>query len=290
MTIQSILCIFGGSENELNAANTALMLGKEYSAQVRFLHISPDPSAYASMYGYGDCYATPALLDACEKDNKERLAKTRQYVAELTAKYHTQLDSEGSPAHHTSAKLVHLTGRPDDIIAQEGRLSDLIITQRTTANALYDSSLIAALFNTGRPVILLPVQTIKAELGKYKTIAVAWKGTLDAARAIYNAMPFLERAEKVIVLTAEGAGETYDLAAEAALMEYLHAHGMHAQGIIVAAGNLTAGEALLTRAKELGADLLVMGAYGHTRFREMMLGGVTNHVLEEAEIPLLLSH
>src|SRR5271167_3804483 len=121
MTIQSILCIFGGSENELNAVNTALLLGKEYSAQVRFLHISLDPSAYASMYGYGDCYAIPALLDSCEKDNKERLNKAKQYVADLTTKHHIQLDSEGSPAHHTSAKLVHITGRPDSIVAQEGR-------------------------------------------------------------------------------------------------------------------------------------------------------------------------
>ena len=92
------------------------------------------------------------------------------------------------------------------------------------------------------------------------------------------------------MLTAEGHGETYDLVAEGALMEYLRLHGIHAQGIVVAAGTRTPAEALLARAKELKADLMVMGAYGHSRFREMLLGGVTNHMLEKADIPLLMSH
>lgn len=289
MSIKSILCIFGGSENELNAANTALILSKSYGAQIRFLHISPDPAAYASMYGYGDCYAMPSLLEACTKDNKERLGKARAQVVSLTAKHHIPLDATDSLVHHASAKFVHLTGRYDDIIAQEGRLSDLIIAGRAAANSLYDDAVIAALFNTGRPVMLLPAQAAKTP-GEYKTIALAWKATLDAGRAMVNAMPFLEKAEKVVVLTVEEPGETYDINAEAALMEYLRTHGVHAQSIVVAAGSRTPAEALLARARELKADLLVIGAYGHSRFREMMLGGVTNHMLEKADIPLLLSH
>jgi nucleotide-binding universal stress UspA family protein len=292
MSIQSILCVLSGSKNDPNAVNTALALGATYNACVRFLHISLEPNVYMSRYGYGDAYACAALLDACEKENKERLNQAKQCVTTLTAQCKVPLDLPDALLHHTHAKFIHMTGYEDDILSQEGRLSDLIVIDRggREPNALYNSCVKTALFNTGRPVILLPEQTSGSNVGEYKTVALAWKGTIDASRAMYNAMPFLEKAEKVYVLTAEESGEKYDIDAEAALLDYLHMHGIHAQGIVVAAGNLTPAEALLTRAKELKADLLVMGAYGHSRFREMMLGGVTNHMLEKADIPLLLSH
>jgi nucleotide-binding universal stress UspA family protein len=291
MTLKSILCIFSGSQSELNAVNAALILGKTYNAYVRFLHISPDPGAYAAMYGCGDAYAYAALNEACGKDNKERLDKAKRYVASLTAKHHVPLDSTDLPVHHASARFVHMTGHPDSIVGEEGRLSDLIVIGHGVpeADRLHNSTVIAALFDTGRPVMLLPAQEAKAP-GEYKTIALAWKGTMDAGRAIYNAMPFLEKAEKAYVLTVQEHGETYDLGVEAALLAYLHTHGIHAQGIVVAAGTHNPAEALLIRTKELKIDLLVMGAYGHSRFREMLMGGVTNYMLETADIPLLLSH
>lgn len=290
MAIKSILCIFGGLDSELNAVNTALLLGKAYSAHIRFLHISPDPSSYAGLYGEG-IVASAYVIEAIEKENATLLKKAKQHVESLTAKHHVPLDAPESPVHHASAQFLHLAGTMDSVIGREGRLSDLIIAGRgtDTPNTLYDSAIIAALFNTGRPVMLLPKQKAKTP-AEYKTIALAWKGTLEAGRAMYNAMAFLEKAEKVYVLTAEGRGEMYDLEAEAALMEYLHTHHIKTQGIVVAAGERTPAEALLMRAKELKAELLVMGAYGHSRFREMLLGGVTNYMLEKADIPLLLSH
>lgn len=289
MPIKSILCIFNSSENELPAVDAALLLGKAHNAQIRFLHLSYDPYAYAVAYGYGDSYAFPALIEAYKKENKERLDKAKQYVISLAAKYQVPLDLENGLIHHACARFVPMTGQPEDLIGQQGRLSDLIVIGRTATGALYDNAVVAALFATGRPVMLLPAKEGKS-LAEYKTIALAWKGTLDAGRAMYNAMPFLEKAEQVFVLTAEGHGETYDINAKADLMEYMKAHGVKAQCVVVAAGNCTPAEALLTRAREFKADLLVMGAYGHTRFREMMLGGVTNHMLEKADIPLLLSH
>jgi len=78
--------------------------------------------------------------------------------------------------------------------------------------------------------------------------------------------------------------------AECGIMGYLRAHDIHAQGIAVATGQRSVPESLLARAKDLKADLLVMGAYGHSQFREMVLGGVTEHMLQKADIPLLLSH
>lgn len=292
MTIKSILCIFGGSQCELNAVNTALVIGKINNAHISFLHISPNPSSYAGVYGE-DVIAATTILEAIEKENEVRMQKARQHVVSLTAQHNIPLDAPELLVRHASAKFVHLTGYFEDIIAREGRLNDLVIIGRGayTQNTLYDAAVVSALFSTGRPVLLIPVaKGAMANDWKDKTIAVAWKGTKEASQAIYNAMPFLEKAEKVYVLTVEGNGEVYDLEAEAAMVQYLRMHGINGQSIAVAAGNRTPAEALLMRAKELDADFLVMGAYGRSRFREMLLGGVTNYMLEKADIPLLMSH
>jgi len=286
MNIKSILCIFSGSERELNALNTALLIGKAHGARIRILHISPEPRAYAGIAGEG-MIATAEIIAAIEKENNERFVKAKQFAVSFAAKHHIPLDSDVSPTRHASAQFIHATGYLDSVIAEEGRLSDVIVIGRGTIES--EAAVMTSLFNTGRPVMLLP-PVKDFHTPEYKTIAVAWKGTKEASRAMVNAMPFLEKAEKVYILTAEGFGETYDLNAEAAILDYFNAHGLSAKGIIVAAGNRPMGEALLTRAKELHCDLLVMGAYGHSRVREMILGGVTRHMLEKADMPLLLSH
>ncbi len=288
MTIKSILCIFGSSQDELSALNTAFILGKTYGAQIRVLHVSSDPSAYASVYGEG-IIGSASIIEAIEKENAQRLNKAKQYVVSFAAKHHISLDAPESPAHHTSARFVHGVGMIDSTIAREGRLCDVIVAGKYDGKS--HDVITPALFDTGRPVLIMP--PAKNGMGEWqdKTVALAWNGSLQSARALYNAIPLLARTEKLYLLTVEGHGHTHDLAAEAALMEYLRAHGINAQAILVGGGNYrTDGEALLMRAKDLKADLLVMGAYGHSMFREMVLGGVTEHMLQKADIPLLMSH
>ena len=290
MTIQSILCIFSGSEDELNAVTTTFALGKSYTAHLRFLHISVDPNSYAAAYGCGDAVALPSLRDALGKENEQRMQKAKKYIETLAAQYDVLLEKEESLPHHSSACFTHQTGCLGTIVADQGRLCDLIIIGRAGKDAHYNDVAIPALFDTGHPVLLLPIQKAPSGLADCKTAVIAWKSSSEAARAVSNAMPFLENAEKVFVLTASDEGKSYDSTEESPLLAYLHTHNIHAQVIVVASGILDAGEAILTKTKELKADLLVMGAYGHTRFRELMLGGVTNYMLENADIPLLLSH
>jgi len=290
MSIQSILCIFGGAESELNAVNTAFILGKSHTAHLRFLHISVDPNSYAGTYGCGDAYAYPDLRDVADKENEVRMQKAKKNIETLAAQYQVLLESPGSPAHHSTACFAHLTGNPETIVAEEGRLCDLIVIGRPGKHALYHDAVIPALFDTGHPVMLVPAQKKSSKQEDYKTVVINWKSSSEAARAIYNAMPFLEIAEKVFVLTASHNGKIYDIEAETALLAYLHTHNIHAQGIAVTTGSLDAGEALLAKARDLKADLLVMGAYFHTRLRELMLGGVSNYMLKNADIPLFLSH
>ncbi len=289
MSIKSILCIFGGSQSELNALDTALVLGKAHGARVRVLHVSSEPSAYVGLYGEG-IIVSGEIIAAIEKENKERLNKAKQYVTSFATKHHVPLDQPDAPAHHASARFLHLVGLVDATIAREGRASDLVVLGGVDDKATHDY-ITPALFDTGRPVLVMP--TTHGDMPRDwndKTVAVAWDGSLQAARALYNALPLIRNTEKLFVLTAQEPGKVFDLEGESGVMEYLLAHGIHTQGIAVATGQRDVPESLLARAKELHADLLVMGAYGHSQFREMILGGVTEYMLQKADIPLLLSH
>src|SRR6188474_15455 len=101
MTIKSILCLFDGSQDELNALNTATVLAHAYGGHIRVLHVSPDPNAYAGVYGEG-IIASAAIVQAVEKENAQRLDKAKQYVVSFAAKHHIPLDAPDSPAHHAS--------------------------------------------------------------------------------------------------------------------------------------------------------------------------------------------
>lgn len=148
MTIKSILCIFGGAEDELGALNAALVLGGIYGARIRVLHLSHDPRAYVGIAGEGVC-VTGEILDAMEKGNKARMEKARQHVISLAAKHHIPLDNPEAMVHHASAHFAHATGMMDSVIGREGRVSDLIVVGGREETRAHDM-ITPALFNTGR--------------------------------------------------------------------------------------------------------------------------------------------
>jgi nucleotide-binding universal stress UspA family protein len=127
--------------------------------------------------------------------------------------------------------------------------------------------------------------------GKFETIFVAWKNTREAARAVAEAMPFLQRASQVIVglVEEEGASEQFGIEPGADIGRYLSRHGVAAE-IRPINGWVYAGEALLNEAQRTGAQMIVMGGYGHSRFREWVLGGATRHLLTHAGVPVLMAH
>lgn len=125
-----------------------------------------------------------------------------------------------------------------------------------------------------------------------RRIVIAWSSTREAARAVSDAMPFLESADLVNVLTIDpregpdGHGELPG----ADIAVHLARHGVKAQIERTVSAGLPVGEVLLSRIADLGADLLVMGAYGHSRVRELLLGGATRSVLRSMTLPVLMSH
>ena len=145
----------------------------------------------------------------------------------------------------------------------------------------------SALFDSGRPVLLVPPSSSgQGPLGE--TIVVAWNGSSETARAVSFAMPFLVGARRIVVLTVEGAvveGPGGDRIAAT-----LRLHGVDATALTRAADHGAPGETILATARELGADLLVKGAYTQSRIRELIFGGATRHILEHADLPVLMAH
>lgn len=145
------------------------------------------------------------------------------------------------------------------------------------------------LFASGRPVIIVPASPEKLALKG--TIVAAWDGSAEAARAINDALTFLQPAARVVLLvgvTADDEEERAPLTED--MIAHLKRHGVKAEAMRVKISEGDVGRLLLATAKELAADMMVMGAFHHSRWREFILGGVTLTVLEEATIPLFMAH
>jgi len=144
------------------------------------------------------------------------------------------------------------------------------------------------LFASGRPVMIVPAAP--AELALEGTVVVAWDGSAEAARAFNDALTFLKRAKRVVLLVGvtDGAAEKGEPPVDD-MVAHLKRHGVTVEVMrVTSEGDV--GRLLLSKAKDAGADMIVMGAFHHSRWREFILGGVTLTMLEEATIPLFMAH
>ena len=143
--------------------------------------------------------------------------------------------------------------------------------------------------NAGRPTLLIPHQGEFSNLGKH--VVIAWDGSREAARAISDALPLLHQSSivQVLILNPGEDAEAHGEEPGADIALYLARHGIKVE-VCVRFSKKETGEAILQHAQELGASLIVMGAYGHSRFREMVMGGVTRSILENMTLPILMSH
>jgi nucleotide-binding universal stress UspA family protein len=148
----------------------------------------------------------------------------------------------------------------------------------------------AVLLGAGRPALIVPYIGAGDAIGR--RVLVAWNATREAARAVNDALPLLADAEMVTVLSinpARGIAGEGDVAA-ADMARHLARHGVKAEAAYAVAEDITVGDVILSRAADLGSDLIVMGGYGHSRAREFVLGGATRSLLQHMTVPVLMSH
>jgi nucleotide-binding universal stress UspA family protein len=169
---------------------------------------------------------------------------------------------------------------------------DLAIIGRSDPEAIgTDISAVGEiLLSIGRPIIIVPRGYVSLHIGEH--ILIAWQPQREAARAVSDSLPFLRLAKSVTVVAAESHSNQHDATSLSleTLRRHLARHGVTARMRSVPTGAKSIGESILAETRSDNVDLIVSGAYGHSRLRELIFGGVTRSLLEASDIPLLMSH
>jgi nucleotide-binding universal stress UspA family protein len=203
-----------------------------------------------------------------------------------------QLAEQASAFAHRLALAIEtksLVCRPDatgQLFAEQARTFDFTLLPFDGASDAHRGVAEALLFGSGAPIVLFPETDVPTHL---QTVAVAWDGSASAARAVRDSLPILRLAKKVAVITVRADKPVSD-ARVGALIHLLHGHDIEAAHLDQDSGDMPVGDALQTRALAEDSGLLVMGAYGHNRLREFVLGGATRSVLDTLRLPVLMSH
>ena len=213
--------------------------------------------------------------------------KSSDAAAELSAAFEASAKKAGV-FQETLTKACFTSDAPD-VIVREARLRDLTMVPAILEGSNYRWYAESIVFGSGRPVLLLPQRSSTRELA-LATIVIAWDGSRSAARAVADSLPVLERAKTVRVLTVLNEKELSSESPAAELSKYLERHGIDATPECLDAAGRPIGEILSSYLTANRADLLVMGAYGHSRLREFILGGATRSMLLKPPLPVLLSH
>ncbi len=287
MAIRKLLLPLTGTAAGEAALSTALMIARLWNAHVTALHVRVDSRDVAPLAGEGLSGAMiEEMMSATERESNERAHAVRAMFDRFVAQQDIRIGDPHGIAAGPTASFAAVTGREEDLVSQQARLADLTVVPHPEAGEDVSSSdaLHAVLFNSGRPVLLSP-QVSPRSIGS--RICLGWNGTAESASAVAGVLPWLERAEAVRILSADGYQRRGPGAPE--LAAYLALHGVHADIMMFKAVNGVVAAGLLAAAREFGCDLLAMGAYSHSRLRQLILGGVTRHVLENAALPVMMN-
>jgi nucleotide-binding universal stress UspA family protein len=214
----------------------------------------------------------------------EAYIKAREQVRAAALRRDFDLWASRTGSNVIAVNWCELEGLVDAVLKERGRRSDVIVLRRPTDTDRLPArqEILTALFETDRPVLVVP-PTISAPFGRH--VAIAWRNDRPATRAVLSALRSRARPDRVLVLAGARQG-----APPPTMPEILLEHGVQAELHVLRIGGGVFGEVLLAKAHELGADLLVLGAYHHSPMRELILGGVTRFMLSHADLPVLMRH
>ena len=287
MAIRKLLLPLTGTAAGEAALSTCLMIARNWNAHVTALHVRVDSRDVAPLAGEGLSGAMiEEMMSATEKESSERAHAVRSMFDRFVLQHDVLLSEARPGAGCATASFAAVTGREEDLVAQQARLADLTVVPHPDAGEDVSSSdaLHAVLFDSGRPVLISP-QTAPATIGT--RICMGWNGTAESASAVYAALPWLQRAEAVRILSADGYQRRGPAAPD--LAAYLSLHDVRADIVMFQSVGNSVGAGLLAAARDFGCDLLAMGAYSHSRLRQLILGGVTRHVLERGNLPVMMN-
>jgi nucleotide-binding universal stress UspA family protein len=279
MTYKSIVVQLDTSARAHARLEYALRLARQFEAHLTgvFSTFTPDPRSFYVMAGSADYY---------EEHRKFR----QERHGALERIFHAELLRAG-----VSGKWIDNDEYASEAIPRYARCADLVVAAQDDPNDpesfIADHFPEALVMSAGRPVLFIPYIGVFPTLGT--NVVVAWDGSREATRAVHDALPLLQRAEKTTIVTLNGLkGEPRGSripGADIALV--LTRHGVKADVTeLDAADDMPPGDMLLSYASQLNADLVVMGAYGHSRWQELVMGGATRSMLQSMTVPVMMSH
>jgi nucleotide-binding universal stress UspA family protein len=288
MSIRTILATLDGTAIDQRVLDAACDIGRVSEARITALYADTDPRDIPAAY-LGDgtgIYLSPELWQSLETLIAERRDGARKQFDEW--KQRSGLGDTAAPMAGPTARLHIEIGSAPTLLGEHGPVADLIVTALPKSGETGKSmALEAALFDTGRPVLAI-AESGPTSIAHAAPIAIAWNGRPEAARALSAALPILARGRGEIIVIS--IGEPDEPRKLAPAIDYLAMHGIAAHGVTLADRTGGTGALLLEEATKRGAGLLVMGAYTHNRWRELVLGGVTHHVIKHAALPVLFAH
>ena len=279
MSMKTILVPTEQHDVMSSALQTALLLARKFDSYIEGFALVP---AMVELFALD----TGGPLPIQVKENDAEMARQSRSLFEGFMNNHGVAHSAGvSPS--LSYDWLELTPDGEGFIGSYGRIFDIIVLGRPAANRSRPSmtAIEIGLFETGRPILIAPPSPPQ-RMGE--NILIAWNCSTEQARATAFAMPLIQAASRVTVLTVEGGtvpGPTGEQ-----LVRYLRRNGIASEHVTVGPEGRSTGEAILAQAASRNCDLLIKGAYTQSRLRQMIFGGATRHILANAALPVLMAH
>ena len=292
--IRTVLVPLAGADCDLPVLEASARILSGQKGHIECLRLNPDPAALIAQAAQVDMGGWMILSDtvtAIEQEARERTKRAQSNMSRFCQQRSIATSNDPPGPDGISVAWREETGDEFDQISHFARYHDLVVLAGGSERPgrLPDEALGGIIMGSGRPILLVPQQANSAPFAK---IAVAWKDVPEAARAVTAALPLLEQAQRIDVFTVnesdKRAGECVECYDN--VVRYFRWHGLNANGHLVIPAGRAPADAVLDSAREAGADLLVMGAYGHSRVREFVFGGFTQRVLKGVELPVLLFH
>jgi nucleotide-binding universal stress UspA family protein len=281
MSIKTILFPTEQRESMRAALETTLLMARRFDSYIEGFALRSRINDFVAM-DVGGSFA----MDSFAQENIEEAKKAR-------VMFESFMQEHGVPP---SAQAVSglsfgwLDDAPEGeaIVGSHGRVFDLIVLSRpdATSSGRDHRALESGLFESGRPILLSPPAPPKQIA---TNVLIAWNGSTEQARAIAFAMPVLERAERVTVLTIPGGAAVPGPSAEQ-VTRSLQRNGISASLLTVELDGRSTGETILATGQAQGCDLLIKGAYTQSRLRQLIFGGATSHILANATLPVFMAH
>lgn len=278
MALRDVLVHVDDSKSCVARIAASVQLAEKHDAHLVGLYIVPN----SAIPGYVDVQVPVDLI----KMQEDRLLEA--------AKLAEQAFIETTKQAGISSEWRCQKGDAASVLADHGHYTDLIVIgQRDRElNSIGSSSemMDEIILTAGRPVLIIPHNFKGSDIGT--KVIVGWDQGQRATRALHDAIPLLQKADEVSIMTVNPGSEPKDREhlPSVDIAHHLARHHIQVSADHVTSNELSVGDHLLSRAADMGADLLVTGAYGHARWRELILGGVTRKLLENMPIPILMSN